>query len=48
MAALMKKLKNWLNASAPGQVLQVIAYAVMLLLVLSYFTGHGAFIYEAF
>ena len=26
----------------------VVAYAAMLLLVLSYFTGHGAFIYEAF
>ncbi|HIQ88103.1 MAG TPA: hypothetical protein IAD33_11570 [Candidatus Scatomorpha gallistercoris] len=48
MAALVKKIKAWLNDSAPGQVIQVIAYAVMLLLVLSYFTGHGAFIYEAF
>ena len=48
MAALMKKIKTWLNATPAGQVVQVIAYAVLLLLVLSYFTGHGAFIYEAF
>ena len=48
MAALMKKLRAWLTGSAPGQIIQAAAYAVMLLLVLAYFTGHGAFIYEAF
>ena len=48
MAALMKKLRGWLEDSAVGQVLQAVAYAVMLLLVLAFFTSHGAFIYEAF
>ncbi len=48
MAALIKKFKTWLEDTPLGQVLQVVAYAAMLLLVLSYFTGHGAFIYEAF
>ena len=48
MAALMKKIRAWLNSSPLGQVVQVVAYAVMLLLVLAYFTGHGAFIYKAF
>ena len=48
MAALVKKLKTWLSATPAGQLVQVVAYAVMLLLVLAYFTGHGAFIYEAF
>ncbi len=48
MAALVKKLKSWLENTPLGQAVQVIAYAVMLLLVLAYFTGHGAFIYEAF
>lgn len=48
MAALIKKFKTWLEDTPLGQVLQVVVYAAMLLLVLSYFTGHGAFIYEAF
>ena len=48
MAALIKKFRGWLEDSVAGQILQVAAYAVMLLLVLSFFTGHGAFIYEAF
>lgn len=48
MAALMKKVKAWIDGTAAGQLVQVIAYALMLLAVLAYFTGHGAFIYEAF
>ncbi len=48
MAALVKKIKAWLNDSAPGQVIQVIPSAVLLLLVLTSFPGHGPSIYEAF
>jgi hypothetical protein len=48
MVALVKKIRAWLENSAPGQLLQAVAYAAMALLVLAYFTGHGAFIYEAF
>ena len=48
MAALIKKLRNWLENTPPGQLVQVAAYTAMLLLTLAFFTGHGAFIYEAF
>ena len=48
MAALMKIIRAWLENTAPGQIIEAAAYALMLLMVLAYFTGHGAFIYEAF
>jgi len=31
-----------------GRILELVVYAVMLALVLIYFTGNGVFIYEAF
>lgn len=47
MAGKVNKWKRFLNTPV-GRVLELIAYAVMLLLVLVYFTGNGVFIYEAF
>lgn len=47
MAVLIKRLKAFLQTPA-GQILSGIVYAVMLLLVLMFFTGNGQFIYEAF
>lgn len=45
MASLLKHWKTW--KTRPGfRALELIAYAVMLLLVLIYFTGNGEFIYE--
>lgn len=40
----MEKLKN----SIPGRVAAVVIYALMILAVLSFFTGNGEFIYEGF
>ena len=42
MAALMKWLKK------QKEYLSVLGYAAMLLAVLAFFSGHGAFIYEGF
>lgn len=41
-------MKNWPKPlRAVGLVLTVLVYAAMLAMVLVFFTGHGAFIYEA-
>ncbi len=47
MAALLKKLKA-LRGTTVGIFLEAAVYAVMLALVLMFFTGNGQFIYEAF
>lgn len=47
MAALVKKWKAFRKTTV-GRVLELLVYAVMLALVLVYFTGNGVFIYEAF
>lgn len=47
MAGFVKKWKAF-QKTLPGRVLELVAYAVMLALVLIYFTGNGVFIYEAF
>lgn len=47
MAGIVKKWKKFLQTT-PGRILELFVYAVMLALVLIYFTGNGAFIYEAF
>lgn len=47
MAGIVKKWNAFLKTK-PGRILELLAYAVMLALVLIYFTGNGAFIYEAF
>ena len=46
MAGKVKKNSFW--KTPVGRILELLAYAVMLLLVLIYFTGNGVFIYEAF
>ena len=48
MAGIVKKIQAWLANTAPGQIVEALIYAAMLLMTLAYFTGHGAFIYEAF
>ena len=47
MAALLKKWKAFRKTTV-SRVLELFVYAVMLALVLIYFTGNGVFIYEAF
>ena len=47
MADVVKKAKSFLQTPV-GRVMELIAYAVMLVLVCIYFTGNGAFIYEIF
>lgn len=47
MAGIVKRWKFFLK-TRPGRILELLAYAVMLGLVLIYFTGNGTFIYEAF
>ncbi len=47
MADFLKRLKAFFQTPA-GQILTAVVYAVMLLLVLMFFTGNGQFIYEAF
>lgn len=47
MAAFVKKWKTF-RQSTVGRILELVVYAVMLALVLVYFTGNGVFIYEAF
>lgn len=47
----MGKLKKWLKKvsdSPLGTILSVIIYTAMVILVLTFFEGHGAFIYEGF
>ncbi len=47
MAALISWIKNLPDTTA-GRAISVVAYAIMLILVLVFFTGHGSFIYEGF
>jgi len=47
VAALVKKWKAF-RKTAAGRILELLVYAVMLALVLIYFTGNSVFIYEAF
>ena len=47
MAALMNWLKKQ-KARPWWEYLSVLGYAAMLLAVLAFFPGHGAFIYEGF
>lgn len=47
MAALVKKWKAFRKTTV-GRILELLVYAVMLALVMVYFTGNGVFIYEAF
>ncbi len=47
MAAIIDWIKK--TASTPfGKVLEALVYALMILAVLMFFSGNGAFIYEAF
>lgn len=47
MAAVIEWLKK--SATTPmGRALEILVYALMLLAVLMFFSGNGAFIYEAF
>ncbi len=46
MAAKVNKWKAFL-ATPAGRVLEVLAYALMVILILIFFTGNGVFIYEA-
>lgn len=43
----MKKFKLLQN-SIPGKIITALVYLIMAALVLMFFTGNGAFIYEAF
>ncbi len=45
MAAFLKRCRAFLETPA-GQILEALFYAVLLALVLIYFTGNGQFIYE--
>ncbi len=47
MAAFIKKWRAF-RQTMVGRILELVVYAVMLALVLIYFTGNGVFIYEAF
>lgn len=47
MAGFVKKWKAC-KKTLPWRILELFLYAGMLALVLIYFTGNGAFIYEAF
>ena len=47
MAHVVKKWKAF-KKTVPGRILELVVYAVMLALVMIYFTGNGVFIYEAF
>ena len=44
----LKKALLRLAETPAGMVLSVLLYAAMLMLVLIFFEGHGAFIYEGF
>lgn len=41
------RLEKW-RASIPGSFLTALLYAIMVILILIFFTGNGQFIYEAF
>jgi hypothetical protein len=43
----MKKWEMW-KASPAGRVVEVVIYAVLLVLICLYFTGTGVFVYEGF
>ena len=44
----LKKFFQKLSGTPLGVVLSVLAYTAMIILVLSFFEGHGVFIYEGF
>lgn len=46
MASKLMHLKNKLENSVWGAVLTAAFYAVLVLLILLYFTGNGEFLYE--
>lgn len=46
MAAWLMAFKKQLENTIGGAVLTAAVYAIMLLLVLLYFTGNGEFLYE--
>lgn len=46
---MAKRIKKWyadFSASFTGQMLTALIYAIMLMLILIFFTGNGTFIYE--
>jgi hypothetical protein len=47
MAKLITRIRSFLTTPF-GVVLEAIFYAVLLLLVMAFFTGNGQFIYEAY
>ena len=47
MAEFLKQCKAFWQ-TLPGQVIQGVVYAILLILVCMFFTGNGEFIYEAF
>lgn len=47
MGWLIAKIKQFAETPA-GTVVAVLVYAAMIALVLAFFEGHGAFIYEGF
>lgn len=47
MDRIIKKWKAF-TATVPGQIVLICLYAVMIALVLIFFTGNGEFIYEGF
>ncbi len=44
----MDKCMNQWKSKLPWRIAEVLAYALMLLAVLAFFTGNGEFIYEGF
>ena len=46
MAVILNRWKTFWK-TPPGRLLEALFYAVLLALVLIYFTGNGQFIYEA-
>ena len=47
MANFIERLRR-LRGTLPGKALAAVAYAIMIILILIFFSGHGEFIYETF
>ncbi len=47
MASMIRKIRAFLGTPL-GIVVEALVYAAMLILIMSFFTGNGLFIYEAF
>lgn len=47
MATMIRKIRAFF-ATPMGIAVEALVYAVMLILIMSFFTGNGQFIYEAF